>query len=216
MTIQSDSTVREPIRLAVLLLAAGQGSRLGSVPKALLKKDGQTLLERSILAIAPFDPVEFVMVTGFHAQSIEPYVDQLIPLLVCPITIVRNPAPEMGQASSIRLGLESLKSDFDALLVCLSDQPEITQQEIKQLLESFSTKAAVEEIILPMVNGQRGNPVLFSRKVIKEILLTPDLVCRPYMDAHPEKVRLMQTTNQAFVLDVDTLKDIQTLQLSRD
>ena len=34
------------LRLAVLLLAAGEGSRLGSIPKALLMLEGQSLLKR--------------------------------------------------------------------------------------------------------------------------------------------------------------------------
>ena len=66
-----------------------------------------------------------------------------------------------------------------------------------------------------MVNGQRGNPVLFSKPIIGKILAIPGMVCRPYMDQHPELVKTFITTNQAFVMDVDTQKDIEKLGLDR-
>jgi CTP:molybdopterin cytidylyltransferase MocA len=65
-----------------------------------------------------------------------------------------------------------------------------------------------------MVNGQRGNPVMFSSQSVQEILADPAMVCRTYMDAHPRKIRIMHTNNQAFILDVDTPEDIQKHKLS--
>jgi CTP:molybdopterin cytidylyltransferase MocA len=110
--------------------------------------------------------------------------------------------------------LESLQSEFDVLLVALSDQPEIGAQEIHELLEEFSRRKDEEHIVLPMVNGQRGNPVLFSRAATLDMLSVPGMVCRAYMDGHPGKVRAMSTNNRAFVMDVDTPEDIQERKLS--
>ena len=213
MTKDGATQYRSQMRLAVLLLAAGEGSRLGSRPKALLKKEGKTLIERSFEAVRSFAPVEFILLTGFHAELIETELRRLTEILSCPITIVRNKNPERGQSSSIRLGLESLKSDYDALLVCLSDQPQITHLEIGQLVGTFEQRAADKQIILPMVNGQRGNPVLFSRGVIENILAHSDLVCRTYMDKYPEKVQMLETQNHAFVQDVDYPGDAVKLGL---
>ena len=133
MTKDGAAQYRSQMRLAVLLLAAGEGSRLGSRPKALLKKEGKTLIERSLEAVRSFAPVEFILLTGFHAELIEAELRRLTEILYCPITIVHNENPERGQYSSIRLGLESLKSDYDALLVCLSDQPQLQIQADKNL-----------------------------------------------------------------------------------
>ena len=214
MTSSILSSQSSKLRLAVLLLVAGEGSRLGSYPKALLRKDGYTLLEHFSKTIQNFNPVQCIAVTGFHAQAIESELLKMNTVLTCPIKAIRNIAPEKGQASSVRLGLESLQADFDALLVMLSDQPEIGVKEVQALLEEFSKRKGQEEIILPMVNGQRGNPVLFSKKAVLDTLSTPEMVCRTFMDAHPENVRVMETNNQGFVLDVDTPEDIQKLQLS--
>jgi len=203
------------LRLAVLLLAAGQGSRLGSYPKALLKKSDQSLLKQFCLTVQSLNPVEFLIVTGFHAQIIEDHLQGLQSELDMPIRVVRNPHAEMGQASSIRRGLESLTSEYDVLLVALSDQPEIGHAEIKALLEAFQGKEVGQEMVLPMVNGQRGNPVLFSKKSIEAILGVPDMVCRLYMDTHPEQVKQLIADNTAYLVDVDTEQDIQRLGLNK-
>lgn len=211
-----DLSAQTPVlRLAVLLLAAGEGSRLGCHPKALLRKEGQTLLERFSKAIQGFNPVECIVVTGFYAQAIESELAKVSLTLTYPIKPIRNTAPERGQPSSVRLGLESLQSEFDVLLVALSDQPEIGEQEIVELLEQFSRRDPGEEIILPMVDGQRGNPILFSGAAVLNTLKEAELVCRTYMDAHPEQVHIMETQNSAFVLDVDTPEDILRHKLSR-
>jgi len=203
------------LRLAILLLAAGQGSRLGSHPKSLLKKSSQSLLKRFCDSAQALHAIELVVVTGFHAQAIEAHLQEFANELAIPIKVLRNPLPEKGQSSSIRLALESLKSEYDVLLLALSDQPEIGSVEIEALITEFQTKDAEQEIVLPMVNGQRGNPVLFSKKSIEAILRIPDMVCRPYMDNHPEKVRLFSTHHQAYLEDVDTLEDMQRLGITK-
>jgi len=204
------------LRLAVVLLAAGEGSRMGSIPKALLKKGEQSLLARLCTSIKGLNPVEFVVLTGFHAPAIEEELNRLSRSLSIPVVIIRNPNPEAGQSSSVRLALESLQSQYDVLAMCLSDQPDITDVELIALLEEFAKRSNTQEIVMPQVHGQRGNPVLFSMTVVDEILSIPDMVCRPYMNQHPEQVRILATENEAFILDVDTEADIQSMGITRD
>jgi CTP:molybdopterin cytidylyltransferase MocA len=210
----ADSNHSDPLCLAVLLLAAGQGSRLGSHPKALLKRGGVTLLKRLLDAVQPINPVEFITVTGFHGDAIEEALVQMDSPFSRSIRLLRNAAPEVGQASSVRLGIEALQSNFDVLLIALSDQPAITTVEIGQLMSAFSQRSAGTEILLPMVHGQRGNPVLFSKQALQNTLAIPDLSCRAYMDAYPEQVHIWHTDNDAFVCDIDTPQDMKNYQLN--
>jgi len=209
---QSGST---NLRLAVLLLAAGEGSRLGLTPKALLQKDGQSLLSHFSHAIKAFSPIEFLVVTGFYGDVIESELAQLKEELDLPIESVRNPQPELGQASSVRLGLEALKSDCDVLLIALCDQPLVGAIEIDALLQQFEQRGEQIEVVLPMVGQQRGNPVVFSAKVIADILAIPQMVCRPFMDQHPELVQIFVTDNKAYVADVDTESELSQFDLKR-
>jgi CTP:molybdopterin cytidylyltransferase MocA len=115
----------------------------------------------------------------------------------------------------VRLGLEALKSEYDVLLVALSDQPNISSSEIGMLLEQFDHRDTVEDIVMPQVNGHRGNPVLFSKKAVEDILSIPGMVCRPYMDLQPAKVKIYDTDSTAFILYIDTEADIQKLGITR-
>lgn len=209
----------DPLRISILLLAAGEGSRLGFYPKALLKRANKTLIEHFCHAIGGLSLSEIVVVTGFYAAEIEAELVRLKANLGLPLRIHRNSHPERGQPSSVRLGLESLKQEFDVLIVALSDQPEISFQDLQALIGEFEHCINEQEIVLPMVQGiegvQRGNPVLFSSKAVKAILSHSEMVCRPYMDANPLMVRKYLTSNPAYLLDVDTPEDIQRLGLQK-
>ena len=215
MTSLSKQSGPANLRLAVLLLAAGEGSRLGSTPKALLQKDGQNLLSRFCKSITGFSPIEFLVVTGFYADAIESELAKLKENLDLPVEYIRNPQPKLGQASSVRLGLEALKSDYDVVLIALCDQPFVGTIEIDSLLKQYKHRDQDKEVILPMVGEQRGNPVVFSRQVITDILAIPKMVCRPFMDQHPELVQIFATDNKAYIADVDTEVELSEFNLKR-
>lgn len=215
MIISSQSLKPPNLRLAILVLAAGEGSRLGGFPKALLEQGGVSLLERFCKVAQQFSPVEILVVTGFYSNHIQQEILSFKQDLQVPINWINNSHPELGQSSSVRLGLESLKNHYDALLIALCDQPNIDAPELSELLWQFSDRAAGQEIVLPIFDGQRGNPVVFSKMVIETILAIPGMVCRPYMDQHPELVKQFTSNTQAYVLDVDTEEDIQKLGLDR-
>lgn len=215
MTSSGKQTHSSHLRLAVLLLAAGEGSRLGSSPKALLQKDGESLLKHFCQAITAFSPTQLMVVTGFHAQAIESELTKLRQEFHLPIEWVRNSNPEQGQVSSVRIGLETLSSNYDVLLVALSDQPLVGIPEIAALLNQFEQRDPQKEIILPMVGQQRGNPVLFSHKAIVDILAIENMVCRSFMDQHSDLVQIFASDNPAFIADVDTEADISKFNLQR-
>jgi molybdenum cofactor cytidylyltransferase len=212
------TSLRKPsnLRVAIVLLAAGEGSRMGSVPKALLQKDGKTLLESFCTAIKALHPVEFLVVTGFHATPIERELNRLAKLMDLSITVIHNQNASTGQASSVRLALESLDSAFDVVAMCLSDQPQIGEVELIALLNQFVDCEPNQDVVMPIVGGQRGNPALFSRKSVEEMLQIPGMVCRTFMDKNPDRIKIFNSDNDAYILDVDTDADIQKLGITRD
>lgn len=202
------------MRIGAVLLAAGQGSRIGGLPKALLKLQGLSFLEHHLTALYAVGVSEVVVVTGYYYQSVETIAQQF------PVQVVRNSTPELGQASSVRLGIEAIGSEFDAIFMLLCDQPFIGRAELTLLLKEFSRLANLkgglsstpEIILIPEVAGQRGNPTLFSGAVMRAILASPDqLSCRQYADLHPELMTFLKTDNAHFVIDIDTPEDLRLL-----
>ena len=84
--------------VGAVLLAAGSGSRMGTRPKSLLELGGVPLIRRQLIALSGAGVDEVVVVLGHHADAIEPMVQTF------PVTVVRNPNPDDGLASSQRIG----------------------------------------------------------------------------------------------------------------
>ena len=149
---------------------------------------------------------EVVVVTGYHHNLVEPLVEQF------PVRIARNLNPETGQASSVRLGLEALGANFDAVIMALCDQPLINAVDIAQLIAAFKKRKS-GEIILPMVDGNRGNPIVIGRIALDQMLESgTNMVCRKFMDQHPEMVELFHSDNEHFTMDVDSLEDLEKFE----
>lgn len=194
------------MKIGVVLLAAGKGSRMGKQPKALLRLQGVPLIERQLNALRKLGVDDIVVVTGFYHEQLEPVVRKL------GVKIAHNVNPEVGQPHSVRIGIEKLGSQFDIVIMMLCDQPLVDADDIQSLIDAFEAREH-GEILVPVVQTKRGNPTLFSGKTIGEILTqSPTMFCRKYMDLHPELVFSFQTSNEHFITDIDTLADIEAFE----
>jgi len=194
------------MRIGAVLLAAGQGSRMGNQPKSLLRLQGVPLINRHLITLSGAGVDEVVVVTGFYHEQVEPLVEQF------PVQVARNMDPSAGQPSSVRLGIETLGDKFDAVIMMLCDQPLISTADITTLIAAFK-KRAWGDILIPRVNGQRGNPIVLSGAAIGRILADgQNMYCRKYIDEHPEAVTYLDSDNDHFVSDIDTLADIAAFE----
>ena len=108
--------------LAAIVMAAGAGRRMGGRPKALLQRDGESLLARQIRLLQEADIHQAVIVLGHHAERLQPVVAQLAadyPALELRST--RNLRPDDGPGGSLRRGLTALPHALDG--VCAAGRP---------------------------------------------------------------------------------------------
>lgn len=192
--------------VGAVLLAAGSGSRMGNRPKCLLELGGVPLIRRQLIALSGAGVDELVVVLGHYADQIEPAVMDF------PVTLVRNPDPDAGQNSSLRLGLQTLSPKIDTVLVALADQPLINSQDINDLIGAYKKRPEGTQVVQPTVEGQPGNPVMFSGDVRDQILAGEAKIgCKQWQSAHPEAVHRWVTSNQRYRTDVDSPEDIEAL-----
>jgi len=192
-------------RLAVgaVLLAAGAGSRLGHRPKALLELGGVPLVRRALIALSGAGVDEVVVVTGHHAMLVEPLVREF------PVTLAHNPRPEDGQASSVLTGLAALSARLDAVIVALADQPLVNADDITTLVRAFKQREGAA-MVVPRIDGQPGNPVIFDAALREEWLAGgASAACRSWRERHPERVRWLDVDNAHFRVDIDTPDDLR-------
>ena len=194
------------VAVGAVLLAAGAGARMGHRPKSLLELGGVPLIRRQLIALSGAGVDEVVVVLGHYGDLIEEAVKEF------PVTLVRNPDPDAGQISSLRLGLQALSPKLDAALVALADQPLINSQDITDLMGAYKKRPLGAQVVQPTVNGLPGNPVIFSAEVREQILAgDANLGCRQWQSAHPDQVHPWASTNSRYRTDVDTLEDIVAL-----
>jgi molybdenum cofactor cytidylyltransferase len=142
-------------RAAAVVLAAGASSRFGS-PKTLALLRGRPLLQHVLDAVAGVGVAEVVVVLGRDADAIERT------LVWRSERRVRNPNPEAGLSSSLRVGLDSVGPALDAALILLGDQPLVRADVVTRLLASLDS--AARPIVVPRYRDGGGpNPLLIHR-----------------------------------------------------
>ncbi len=193
------------LRIGAVLLAAGEGRRMGGIAKPLIRLQGVPLINRHLVALSGAGVDEVVVVTGHARDAIEEQMRSF------PVTLAHNEAHAEGQEGSVRVGLAALNGNFDAVFVVPSDQPLIAAGDLTELIGVFK-KRHTGHIVVPFVAGQRGNPILLDEVAHAQILASDtNLGCRHLIDHHPELVHAHETANTRFIIDLDTVDDVQTL-----
>ena len=189
--------------VGAVLLAAGSGKRLGNKPKPLLELGGVPLIRRQLIALSGAGVDEVVVVLGDHADAVEAAVRDF------PVTLARNPRPDDGQPSSVRIGLEALHGKLDAVIIALADQPLINGDDITALIGAFK-KRGNASMVVPRVAGEPGNPVMMEA-TLRDEWLAGDInaACRRWRQEHPERVHWFDSDNTRYRVDIDTPEDMQ-------
>lgn len=195
-----------PAHVAAVVLAAGAATRMGGRPKCLLEMAGEALIGRLVRALAQAGVAPVLVVLGHHADRIARVLEGQ------PVQIVLHPAPDQGQTSSLHLGLRAVPADADAVLVALADQPLLTTQDIRDLLDAFAARPSGTQLLRPVVDGLPGNPVVLSREVALAMLAGgPDMGGPQWQAAHPTQVCPWASGNRHYRVDVDSMDDVAAL-----
>ncbi|MCC5647358.1 nucleotidyltransferase family protein [Nostoc sp. CHAB 5824] len=200
----TEQTENEKSTIAIMILAAGASTRMGT-PKQLLLYQGRSFLEYIIeMAIASVcQPV--VVVLGANAKQIYPQLKQL------PVRVVNNLDWACGMSTSVKSGIEflnNLPQKIEAVVITLCDQPFVSHQLINQLVDAYySTK---KPIIACEYAGTLGVPALFSQIFFLELAALKET-------SGAKKV-IQKNLNEVFSIpfplgdiDIDTPKDYEQL-----
>lgn len=202
------------MKIGMVLLAAGFSRRFGS-NKLLYKIDGKPMyliaLEQLRLAQEELTAetslsCRLAVVTQY--ETIIETAEQM------KAETVRNPHPEEGIASSLKLGLRNFW-DTDACLFSVADQPWLTGKTITDLVKLFLKSG--KGMACAAEKGEPGNPCIFSRKYYPELRkLSGDKGGKRILRQHLEDAALLEIAESRELTDVDfrsgTLREEKRLQ----
>jgi molybdenum cofactor cytidylyltransferase len=195
--------VHEPI--AGVILAAGGSDRMGRV-KQLLPWRGEPLVKHVVRIAITSGLSPVIVVVGDAEDEVKNVLAGL------QIDIVDNPDWRLGQSSSLQIGLNALPQNTGAAVFLLADMPRIPGPLIQALMEKHLM--TLSPVIAPLIDGQRGNPVLFDRKTFTELgKIKGDTGGRALFSKY--SVSWVEWHDSTVLNDVDTEEDYQRL-LSED
>ncbi|MBL8706674.1 MAG: molybdopterin-binding/glycosyltransferase family 2 protein [Rhodospirillales bacterium] len=184
-------------RIAAVVLAAGLARRMGS-NKLLAPIDGVAMVARAVDAVLASQAQPVIVVTGNEPDKLRAALQGR------DVTFVHNPDFAEGLSASLKRGIAAVPQDCDGALVCLGDMPRVSPKDLDRLIAAFNPVEG-RAICVPLRDGKRGNPVLWSRRFFAEILaLAGDVGAKHLIGAYPEAVAEVPTEDDGVLIDIDT------------
>jgi molybdenum cofactor cytidylyltransferase len=191
-------------RIAAIVLAAGRSTRMGS-NKLVAEIKGEPLIrvavEQALASRA--DPV--IVVTGHERERVEKALADL------KVRFVHNPDFADGLSTSLKVGLAAVPLEADGAIICLGDMPQVRAAMIDRLIAAFDP-ARGALVVVPTIEGKRGNPVVWSRRFFPELAaLEGDVGARHVIGTYGEALVEVPADRTALV-DIDTPEALSALK----
>jgi len=150
MTPQAPGDARP---LAVVVLAAGQGTRMKSAtPKVLHTISGRTLLGHVLAAARELRPAHTVVVVRHERDRVVASLDEAMPGL---LVVDQDEVPGTGRAVELAVG--ALPAAFDGDVVVLSgDVPLIAADAVRELLRAHAEADAAATVLTAALEDPSG------------------------------------------------------------
>jgi CTP:molybdopterin cytidylyltransferase MocA len=180
-----------------IVLAGGLSERMGR-NKLLMDISGRPMI-RHVVEVVRGSVPEVVVVTGHQGERVMEALARL------PVTAV-HADPAGGQGASIALALQAIEAAVGTL-VCVGDQPRLTEREIAGLVETYLASDRLR-VVMPVRQGRRGFPIVVPPGFDAG---TVDLAADDLADTHPDRVAMFETRNPVYESSVDTPQDYRAL-----
>ncbi len=210
-------------RVAGILLAAGDGTRLGQ-PKATVELNGATLAERGValLRAGGADPVllvtgaVYVALPGVVTVPNEDWASGMGSSLVAGLRAAdvggtgaddAAPGADDAAADGDSLAGGRPRATLTAAVIALADQPLIGPEAVRRLIAAHRAGAS---LAVAAYGGKPRNPVLIAREHWPEVaaMASGDAGARPFLRAHPDLITLVECGDTGSPDDIDTPEEL--------
>jgi molybdenum cofactor cytidylyltransferase len=185
-------------RIAAVVLAAGRSTRMGGPNKLLAEIAGRPLLRIVVEEALASRASPVIVVVGHERAEVENALAGLR------VQLVHNPDFAQGLGTSLKAGIAAVPAEADGAIICLGDMPQVDASLIDRLIAAFDPDRGAL-IVMPTVEGRRGNPVLWSRRFFPDLMaIEGDVGARHFIGRYSEAVLEVPLEGRAALVDVDT------------
>lgn len=183
-------------------MASGFSNRMKQ-DKLLLKIGGKTLIERVIDSCVHSKLSDIILV--YRKDEIRDLA------LNSKVRVIKNENAYKGQSESIKLGVKNVRSDSKGIMFIVGDQPFLDAITINELITEFESDN--EKIIIPVYNGNKGNPTVFPSSFKDEFFsLEGDIGGKYVISKNLEKVKYIDIENYIAGVDMDTKEEYEKMK----
>lgn len=195
------TSTHDEFRCHAILLAAGRGRRFdpeGQVSKLHQElQDGVSVIEQSAQHLISVLPQCHIV-----TRNANDWPPHFLTQFASAITIC--PDAGLGMAHSLVWGAQQLPPACDAVIIALADMPFVKSSTIKAIAAALQNGA---QIVVPVYQGQRGNPVGFAKSLFVELQqLQGDQGARALLKSH--SVFEVDVDDAGILRDIDTPEDL--------
>lgn len=193
--------------VAALVLAAGLSTRMGNTNKLLAPMpDGQSMIAHTVDNTCAGGARPVIVVTGHQDREIRHA------LRGKPVRFLHAPDYAQGMSASLNAGIAALSAEIGAALICLGDMPLIDPAAHRQIIAAYNP-ARGHEIVIPIFDGQRGNPVLWGKRFFPDLLkLSGDTGARQILHRFTDFIVEIPVRTDAILRDFDTPETLATFK----
>jgi molybdenum cofactor cytidylyltransferase len=193
-------------RVAAVVLAAGRSTRMGAVNKMLAEIGGKPLVRIAAEQAVASRAKPVIVVTGHEREKVEDTLKGL------PVRLVHNPDFSEGLGSSLKAGIATVPAEADAAIICLGDMPQVDAALIDRLISAFDPDRGAL-VVVPSIDGRRGNPVVWSRRFFHDLMsIQGDIGARHLIGNYAEAVVEVPVAGAAALTDVDTPESLSAVK----
>lgn len=176
------------MKLGAVILAAGAGTRLGGVAKALLKRGDETFLARIVRSANAVGPTDAVVVVG------RPFADEVASAARdLGARIIVNDAPERGMSTSVALGFAAMiETEVDAAWLWPVDHPNVAPRTLARLVGAIDGYVVAK----PRFVDRHGHPPLVARSSFAALARCAEV-------PGGARAALSHLANETVIVDVD-------------
>ncbi len=158
--------------LAVIILAAGKGTRMKSdLPKVLHPLQGKPLVQHVINTAQKLNPAKITLVVGYKAQLVKDAIGSSV--------LYAKQTEQLGTGHAVAQAETALKGHRGNILALYGDMPLLTENTLRQLVKLQAQNSGPITMLTVIADNPRGFGRIVRDEQNQVIAIVEEAVCTP-------------------------------------